>query len=218
MTVAGHGLVYHRQMISLLPRLVRATALLAASALLACGDDGGMSTGQSDLAAPADLTPPDRTPLPPARAATATALHYDVAFDVPTRASRTAVSLRIEAPGNCVTLGFRAGEASEVTFDGQPAQAEDTVVDAQKGTLTACRGGHATWTTGEKTVLAASTTVPKTVVGQSQVGYSVKNDSNGKPFSYLVSWVNGCDHHGLCDAAASRFATYTSTVTSDAGD
>ena len=118
-----------------------------------------------------------------------------------------------------LATGNPSGAASDaVTFDGTAASEGETVVDSKAGTLTACRAGHALWAAGEKTILAATAEVPKTTISSSQVGFSVKNDANGKPFTYLVSWVNGCDHHGLCDASPDRFATYKFIVTSSAGD
>jgi aminopeptidase N len=50
-------------------------------------------------------------------------------------------------------------------------------------------------------------------LGPSQVGYSMRNDAQGNPFHYLVSWVGGCERFGPCDARPSTFAKYTFTVT-----
>src|SRR5437870_10378293 len=67
--------------------------------------------------------------LPAKVAATWSALHYDVAFDLTTHVARTDVQLRISAPGNCVTIGFRPLAVSEVAFDGTAAEPGDTAVD-----------------------------------------------------------------------------------------
>ena len=191
-------------------------ALLCASCLLAgCGDDGAQMMPAADLAIPpaADLVPP-----PAAAAARTTAIHYEVALDLPTRIATTRVTLRVDQPGNCVTIGFRAGAPSDVKLDGVPASPGETVTDTMAGTMTACRAGHALWAAGEKAVLSVTAEIPKSTIGASQVGFSTRSDANGKPFSYLVSWINGCDHHGPCDAAPDRFATYKFVVTSADGE
>jgi aminopeptidase N len=69
------------------------------------------------------------------------------------------------------------------------------------------------WKAGKSIVIEADLTVPLKTLSTSQVGYSLTMDLNGNPFYYLVSWVNGCDQFGPCDARPNQFATYTFHVT-----
>lgn len=180
----------------------------AAFALAACAQPA--PSGGGDVGAP-DAGPLAATP------ATVTALHYEVALDLSSRAAASRVTLRIDAPGSCATLGFLPAAVADVRFDGAPAEPADTKLDAAAGTLTACRAGHLPWKAGDTTIFAATNVVPATTLSTSQVGFSTTSDLGGRPFTYLLSWVNGCDHHGPCDAAPERFATYKFLVTAPPG-
>lgn len=180
-------------------------ALAFALLLAACNGDNGMTPSP-------DAFVPDDGPGVPI-AAGYRAVHYDFSMSLATRVARSLVTVEITAPGNCLTIGFKPAAATDVTLDGQMPDSA-AVMD---GKLAVCRAGLRLWNKGDKVVLGATGEVPQTTLKSSQVGYSVRRDLAGKSFAYLVSWVNGCDHHGACDAAPDRFATYRFTVDHDAG-
>ncbi|HEY1556932.1 MAG TPA: M1 family aminopeptidase, partial [Kofleriaceae bacterium] len=70
---------------------------------------------------------------------------------------------------------------------------------------------------GATLVLDLDDTVSLATVGPSQIGYSIRMDSQQNPFHYLVSWVNGCDQFAPCDSSPDQFATYHFDVTHAAG-
>lgn len=141
--------------------------------------------------------------------------HYDYTFDLATRAAHARVEYTFTTAGNCVTLPDRASaiDATTLAVDGAPAGG-DTSYDAGTSTLVMCGPGHAAGDTGS---LEVDATVPFATLGGSQVGYSTtKDQSTAKnPFTYMVSWVNGCDQFGPCDNRPDQFATYTFHVAHD---
>ena len=163
--------------------------LLACAALSACGG------GDEDQ---------------PVGPAAVTVLHYDYAFDLESRAAAVVATLRVDMPGDCVSLPMRAGGLEGVLLGGEPI----TDGALEEGVLTACGRG---WDAGEEVPLEAHMVVALETWEDSQVGYSATTDAEGAPFQYLVSWVGGCDRFGPCDSAPDRFATYRFTVTHPAG-
>ena len=49
------------------------------------------------------------------------------------------------------------------------------------------------------------------------MGFSRKKDHDGGQFTYLVSWVGGCDHFGPCDPDPSRLSSFHFDVTHASG-
>jgi aminopeptidase N len=140
---------------------------------------------------------------------TAHVTHYDYTFDLDSRAAHAVVSLVADVGGDCMTLPFRAMDFANPLFDGEAAAA---TLDGTNVQL--CGHGVDAGGTFE---LEADMTVPLATLGRSQVGYSVTMDSDHNPFTYLVSWVNGCDEFGPCDNRPDQFATYHFDVTHAAG-
>jgi len=139
---------------------------------------------------------------------TAHVTHYDYALDLDSLAAHSKVTLIADAAGNCMTLPFRAASVTTVGFDG--VDADGTQENSQ---LTIC--GH-TVAVGDTFTLDADVTIAVATLGKSQVGFSTSKDSEGNDFTYLVSWVNGCDQFGPCDNRPDQFATYTFDVTHSA--
>lgn len=135
----------------------------------------------------------------------ATAQHYDYTIDLGTRRAEVAVTLEVTTAGNCFDIPIRAGGLADVTLDGDAATGELT-----GGILTACGNG---WDVGETLELGASVTVRDETWGESQVGFSITEDAEGGLFTYLVSWVGGCDQFAPCDNRPDTFARYTFRVT-----
>lgn len=145
---------------------------------------------------------------PPTGPITATVTHYDVAFDLTTRKIDTTLTLNVTTAGDCITLPFRADALVADTAILNDAPAGGSL---QQGKLTLC---------GDSVPVGAATafvsaTVPAKTQSPTQVGFSVTNNVDGNPVSYLVSWVGGCDQFTACDSTPSAFATYTFTITHD---
>jgi aminopeptidase N len=163
-----------------------AVLFVAGSMLIACGGDDAGPTG----------------------ALTATVTHYDYSFDLATRRAHSIVTATVEMPGDCWVIPFRATEfdATTAKVDGKPAVSAQT----NETQLQICGAGH---DSGETLTIETDQTVAQATISTSQVGYSVTMDGNGNPFTYLVSWVGGCDKFGPCDSRPDQFATYTFHVT-----
>jgi len=135
--------------------------------------------------------------------------HYDYAIDLATRAAHAEVTATVTDAGNCLTMPLRAQGLTNVTLSGRPV--DSGTEDAT--TLTVCGQG---FDAGDTLVLAADVTVPDTAEKPSQIGFSTTNDKDNNPFTYMVSWVGGCDQFGPCDNRPDTFATYHFDVTHDA--
>ncbi len=138
-------------------------------------------------------------------------LHYDYHFDMATRAARATITLRLEQDGNCFRMPMRTHSLGSV----QIAEEDPLSVEYQGGVASLCGSG---WAAGTEIVFTASTTVAEETWGKSQVGYSVREDIEGTDFSYLVSWVGGCDLLGPCDSRTDTFATYRMTIDHPSGE
>jgi aminopeptidase N len=145
----------------------------------------------------------DPEPMP----VTASVTRYEYQFDLATRVARPAVTLTVEQPGNCIVLDYTGPELSLVLIDGAPATAY-AVADNK---LTAC--GATTFAMGDTPVLETELTVALATLGPSQVGYSITDDEDGNPFTYMVSWVGGCSQFGPCDARPGTFAHHVFVIT-----
>ncbi len=137
-------------------------------------------------------------------------LHYDYHFDMETREAVASLRIRIDREGNCFSLPMRSEGMREVSIDNEPALSSD--YDGSMATL--CGIG---WPADSEILFRSTTTVPLATWNDSQVGYSVSTDIEGGTFSYLVSWVGGCDRFAPCDSQASAFATYRFTIDHPAG-
>jgi len=184
---------------------VRALALLSAASLLtlACsssppaGDGGGGGDGGSG----GGVAPPPAGPI------TGAVTKYTVAFDVDTAHARTALDVDVAAPGgDCFTVGDRSPTAANVTWNGKDATSA-TLAD---GALGACGEGVAAG--GALSIAAETDVAAKTFLGL-DVGFSRHKDQDGGDFTYLLSWVGGCDRFGPCDADPSRLVGFHYDVT-----
>lgn len=169
-------------------RMIAATLLCMA----ACGDGGG-----------------DDDP-PPTGELACEVVRYEYAVDLTTRAASSRVILDVVEPGDCLTIGFRASRLEDVRLDGAPIKAGEL----RDGELWACGAG---WEAGAQIALESAQEVPAETWEDSQVGFSARPDLEGADFTYLVSWVGGCDRFGPCDAHPARFATYRFEVTHPSG-
>lgn len=133
---------------------------------------------------------------------------YGYRFDLASAEAVSTIELAVSAPGNCVTVPSRLSPSS-VELDERPATA---VHDG--ATLQAC--GPAL-EAGATAVLTTEQMVPEQTFLGLDVGFSRRPNTFGGTFSYLLSWVGGCDLFGPCDDAPDRLTTFDFEVTHPAG-
>jgi len=136
--------------------------------------------------------------------------HYDYTFDMTTLAAHTAVTATVTTAGDCYSISTRAQDVANIDIN----HGDLVSGSIDGGTITACGHGYEV---GETIVVDADMTVQAATLPGLQVGYSTKKDSDAGTFTYMLSWINGCDRFGLCDSTPSLFATYTFDVTHPAG-
>jgi aminopeptidase N len=148
--------------------------------------------------------------LPPTGPISGTVTRYDYAFDLATAHAHAAVDVAVAAPGgDCFTVGDRV-TLTNVTWNGAAAGSDAVAA----GALTACGTGVLG---GAPLALAADTAVPTQNYLGLDVGFSRSKDQDGGEFTYLLSWVGGCDHFGPCDADPSRLAAFHFELTHASG-
>ncbi|MFT3699553.1 MAG: M1 family aminopeptidase [Kofleriaceae bacterium] len=143
---------------------------------------------------------------------TANATHYDYALDIDAGTAHSKVTLAATAAGDCLDIPFRAASFANAKFGDEAITA--TQPDAK--TLEFCSSTGVN--VGDAFTIEADVTLANATVGLSDIGYSVQKDAQGNQFTYLVSWVNGCDQFGPCDNDPANFATYTFDVTHAANE
>src|SRR5579862_9096952 len=149
-------------------------------------------------------------PMPPPQGAIqATITTYDFTFDLATRHATAVLTANVDAPGNCLSLPFRATNLVNVTIDGDAAGTQ-----LADGIVSICGTG---WEAGTTLTISAELDVAQATDGASQVGYSVSPTPGSGQFYYLVSWVEGCDRFAPCDHRPSVFAHYHFHVAHPAG-
>lgn len=162
-----------------------------------------------DASAPQDLAPDVPIPAGPARV---TVTRYAYALDLTSRALRATLTLRVDAPGDCLSLSLQDAAPAEVQVDGVDAR-DPAVTD---GVLRLCHPG-AGFAMGATASVSMRTVVPNESWRPTQVGFSQRNNSAGRRFTYFLSWVGQCGRVGPCDATPSRFARYEFAVTHPTG-
>lgn len=199
--------------------LRRPTTLLtlASLTLAACGDDPSPAPRDASIDATPDATdasadaPGDAPAIKGAARVAVT--HYDYGLDLESRGVTARLSLRVEAPGDCLSMGFRHEAADDVQIDGVAARD----VSVANGTLLACDATSRGWAVGRTITLSLRSTEVATTWRPTQVGFSTRTSTGGGTFTYLLSWVGECARHGACDASPSAFATWRFTVTHPEG-
>lgn len=209
--------------------MLRRAALACSLLIAACGDDSPaddngdcvpntdgecVEDDDNDPDFAGDCGPDALCPGPDAApvTATATVTRYEYQFDLTTRVALPAITLEVEEPGECVALDYTGPELFSVIING----AAPTSMALADGKLTVCAA--APFATDETVVVEAQLTVPLATLGPTQVGYSITDDEDGNPFSYMVSWVGGCSQFGPCDARPGTFANHTFVITHPADE
>ncbi|WP_437923441.1 M1 family aminopeptidase [Sorangium sp. So ce291] len=136
---------------------------------------------------------------------------YDYTFDLATARATSRLSVDVLSPGgNCFDVACRARAVDEPQWDGAPA-ASATLTD---GALRLCGAEAAP---GASIELEASTVVAEATDLGLDIGFSRRPDRAGGEFTYLLSWVGGCDRFGPCDKDPSRLAQLRFEVTHPEG-
>jgi aminopeptidase N len=130
---------------------------------------------------------------------------YNYTFDIATGRATAALDIDVSSGGDCFSTSFELGTVSAATWNGAPAQSA-TVANS---TITICGSSV---TRGAPLAIAVGVVVPRQTFFGVDIGFSTKKDRKGGDFTYLLSWIGGCDRFGPCDAAPSRLASYNFTV------
>lgn len=132
---------------------------------------------------------------------------YNYSFDVVT--AHASVGLDIEGQtGDCFSVGSEINAASHVTWNGAPA----TSAAMEGSSLKVCGESIAA---GAPLTITAEVDVPTKSFFGLDVGFSRKKDMAGGDFTYLLSWVGGCDRFGPCDDNPARLTSFHFDVTHD---
>ncbi|HEY0482162.1 MAG TPA: M1 family aminopeptidase [Kofleriaceae bacterium] len=190
---------------------------LAGLSVLGCSDDselrsaasaGGSDSGSgavSDVGGIGD-TGIIRGPI------TGDITHYNYTFDLATRHATAGIDVQVAFPGgDCFSTGLELPALSGTTWNGAPAR----TVSVMNNAVQICGNGVAA---GTPLGITGGVTVPSATFLGLDVGFSTKRDLSGGNFTYLMSWIGGCDHFGPCDTAPSKLASYQFTVTHGASD
>ncbi len=182
-------------------KLLRYEALVSLPLLLAaCGGDESAGTGGAGTTA---TSATDATTSGAGGAASdpavASVTRYDLAFDLASSTLTTSLSLDVVEAGSCYTVPSMP-TPTDVELDGVAASSAEVT----SGALTACGPGLAI---GPHT-LRATDVVSAGVAPGLDVGFSNKPHGAGT-FTYLLSWVGGCDRFGPCDDRPSALVHFT---------
>jgi aminopeptidase N len=136
---------------------------------------------------------------------------YDYAFDLASRHARSSLTVDVAPPGgDCFHVSSELPAVINASWNGAPAAS--AVV--QGGALDACGPGVQG---GAPLVIEAEVDVPAKTFFGLDVGFSKSKDQDGGDFTYLLSWVGGCDRFGPCDDDPSRLAAFHFEVTHPSG-
>lgn len=167
-------------------------AFFSVLALAACDPDETASGGGSPGGGGAGVGGAGGGGSPPSGLIPGNVARYDYKFDAGALTADTLLTIDVAPPGgDCVDLESLVPVTAPVTWNGETALLATT----ENGVFHACGTGlsEGALAVGAKTALPV-----KTYYGL-DVGYSVTKNLAGGDFSYLLSWVGGCDSFGPCD-------------------
>ncbi|HLM73170.1 MAG TPA: M1 family aminopeptidase, partial [Polyangiaceae bacterium] len=149
---------------------------------------------------------------PPSGLITAPVRRYDYAFDMTSLAARSRLTLDVPAPGgDCFNVSCLLPTVQEPAWNGAPPSS----ITLEDQTLSLCGAGVPG---GSPLEIAASGVVAQKTFFNLDVGFSRTKDLAGGEFSYLLSWVGGCDRFGPCDDHPSQLAEFHFEVTHPPGE
>jgi len=138
-----------------------------------------------------------------------TVRRYDYAFDFTTWSALSELAIDVTQGGDCHSIACQTWPQN-VSFQGEPAESFE-IVDNQ---LAAC---GASVSQGQTLALTADAVLMEQTHLGMDIGISRKPNLVGGTFSYLLSWVGGCDYFGPCDDHPGRLAEFHFDLTHDAG-
>ena len=177
------------------------------------GDDDDSTSGggtKKDSGASGD---DDVAPAPPTTGMIkGTVKSYAYAFDIASAKATSRLTVDVAAPGgDCYAVSCRVDGGENVLLGGAPPKS--ATFDA--GALAVCGPPMAA---GTAEISAVIPSVPlRKPFGGLDVGFSRKADLAGGEFTYLLSWVGGCDLFGPCDPDPSRLSELHFDVTHPEG-
>lgn len=136
---------------------------------------------------------------------------YAYAFDLATTKATAKLTVDVPLPGgDCFDVSCRTTDAQNVTWGGA-APASSTF---ESGQLAVCGAPMAT---GAIEIAADIPSIPTLTHFGLDVGFSRKTDLADGEFTYLLSWVGGCDLFGPCDPNPSRLSELHFEITHPEG-
>jgi aminopeptidase N len=188
------------------PSFASLTALSLALLLPACSDD---EPPKCHVAGCDPIDP--GTPLPQGNI-DGLVKRYDYAFDLTTAGADALLTVDVAPPGgNCWAVSNEAVALTDATWNGSP----NVNAALKEGTLHAC--GNSVRGLDTLALGVHVPEVPQKTWFKLDVGFSRKKDLAGGEFSYLLSWVGGCDRFGPCDDDPSRINDFHFEVTHPKG-
>jgi aminopeptidase N len=187
-------------------------ALFSFVALSACGDDSSANGGSAQGGAGGTAGSSGNGGEPGTGGAgpmAAEITRYDVDIDLTSDLATLALRLDVTAAGSCFSVPSER-PALAVRFDDAPALS----FTVDENLLTACSASELA--VGEHTLAVDVQLAEKTYHGL-DIGYSTTPDLSGSDFTYLLSWVGGCDHFGPCDDDPARLVSFGFNVTHPEG-
>lgn len=137
--------------------------------------------------------------------------HYDYTFDLTSAEGSSRLTLDVAPPGgDCWSVNSELAPLTDLTWNDMPVISSTL----EGGVLRTC--GPST-PGGFPLAVGSKGTVPMVKYFGLDVGFSRRKDLGGGEFSYLLSWVGGCDKFGPCDDDPSRLASFHFEVTHPAG-
>ncbi len=138
-----------------------------------------------------------------------TVARYEYALDFTSRAATSELTIDITQGGDCHSKSCQIWPAT-VGLNGEPAAS----FDVADGSLTACGPSVSQ---GDTLTMAADVVLMENTYLGLDVGFSRKQNMAGGTFSYLLSWVGGCDYFGPCDDRPGTLAEFHFDLTHDQG-
>jgi aminopeptidase N len=171
--------------------------------VLGCGasDDDGVASGAGGASASVGSTTTSTgVGAGPSGAIDGAITRYLYAFDLTTGQARSSLDVSVKTPGDCYATKCEL-PVTGVKWNDSPASKSSV----ENGALSAC--GHGI-DAGKTLALAADVSVVEQTFLGLDVGFSRRKNLAGGQFSYLLSWVGGCDRFGPCDDEPSRLASF----------
>lgn len=184
--------------------IVQVLAFGCSFALLACGEDKPSSCTNNPSCSNGSSSSGSKGPEGDLLA---NVTKYNYKFDVETAQGTTQLDLDVAPPGgNCWDVSCERDNVANVKWNEGAA----TSAAVSNGKLRACGPGVAE---GPTLALGGDIKLDQELWFGLDVGFSRRKNMAGGTFSYLLSWVGGCDRFGPCDDDPSRMTAFHFEVT-----